>query len=125
MIINDYSPLGLAFIGDAAFNLKVKDYVVREKARINDMQKESIKYVSAKAQANYADYLCENGLLTEEETDVYKRGRNAKSHHKAKNADVITYKMATGFESLWGYWYLNGDNERIEQIWDIIRTIQE
>lgn len=125
MIINDYTPLGLAFIGDAHYNLVVKDYVVREKARINDMQKESIRYVSAPAQARYITYLIDNGILTEEEIDIYKRGRNSKPHHKAKNADVITYKMATGFESLWGYWYLSDDKQRMKQIWDIIRNLED
>ncbi len=124
-IINDYTPLALAFIGDAHYNLTVKDYVVRNAQTINKMQKDSVRYVSASAQARYISYLVDNGLLSEEELDVYHRGRNSKPHHKAKNADIITYKMATGFESLWGYWYLNDDQQRMKQVWDIIRTIEE
>ena len=124
-IINEYTPLALAFIGDAHFNLTVKDYIVRSFETINRMQKESVRYVSAAAQARCISHLVDNCLLSEEELEVYKRGRNSKPHHKAKNADIITYKMATGFESLWGYWYLSEDKQRMKQVWDIIRTIEE
>ncbi|MBR0137252.1 MAG: ribonuclease III [Erysipelotrichaceae bacterium] len=124
-IINEYTPLALAFIGDAHFNLTVKDHIVRSFETINKMQKESVRYVSAAAQAGYISYLLEKDLLSEEEQEIYKRGRNSKPHHKAKNADIITYKMATGFESLWGYWYLSENQQRMKQVWDIIRTIGE
>ena len=55
---------------------------------------------------------------------IFKKGRNAKSHNAPKNTDAVTYRISTGFEALWGYWYLSGKQQRMEQIWDIIETIE-
>ena len=74
-------------------------------------------YVSAKAQAAFIHHLLDQDILTEQEMTYFKRGRNAKTHSIAKNADVNTYRYATGFESFWGYLYLNEETERLEELW--------
>ena len=66
--------------------------------------------------------LLESGVLTDEEIEVYRRGRNSKSHKAPRNTDAVAYHVSTGFEALWGYLYLEERVERLEQIWDIIRT---
>ena len=73
-------------------------------------------YVSAKAEASLIEKMLERELLTEKELDIYKRGRNAKSHTKAKNTDVITYKMSTGFEAVMGYLHMTEDIDRLEEL---------
>ncbi len=125
MNVNDYSPLTLAFIGDAHYNLVVKRYAIDQKVKSNDLQKIAAHYCSANAQAKYAAYLIDNQLLSEEEMTIYKRGRNAKSHNAPKNTDAVTYRVSTGFEALWGYWYLNDETDRMEQVWNIIKTLEE
>lgn len=108
----------LAFIGDAVMSLKVREHLVNlGYQRPNDLQKKSVKFVSAKAQANFLMALMNSGFFTEAEEVIIKRGRNARIDSKAKNADVITYRLSTGFEALWGYLHLTGQNERIEEIW--------
>lgn len=124
MNVNEYSPLALAFIGDAHYNMIAKRYVIDHEVKMDRMQRLTTKFVSAKAQARIMDYLIKNELLTEEELDYYKRGRNSKAHKPPKNTDVVTYHVSTGFETLWGYWYLNGDETRMRQIWDIIETME-
>ncbi|MCR5148084.1 MAG: hypothetical protein K6C35_03855 [Eubacterium sp.] len=113
--LRGYSGLALAYIGDSIFDLMVKDYFVRK----TNMQTE--KYhkivsgiVKAVNQAELIDNLIEEGVLTEEEMDVYKRGRNSTVHTKAKNATMGEYKKATGFEAVLGYNYLMGNKERIK-----------
>lgn len=69
---------------------------------------------SAKAQASLIQAMLEAQLLTEKEKDIYKRGRNTNSHTKAKNADVVTYRMSTGFEAIMGYLDMTGQTERLE-----------
>lgn len=114
----------LAFIGDAVMSLKVREHLVNlGYQRPNDLQKKSVKFVSAKAQANFLMALVNSGFFTEAEEVIIKRGRNARIESKAKNADVITYRLSTGFEALWGYLHLTGQNERIEEIWQTM--IQE
>ena len=68
------------------------------------------------AQASLIEKMLERELLTEKELDIYKRGRNAKSHTKAKNTDVITYKMSTGFEAVMGYLHMTEDIDRLEEL---------
>ena len=115
---NEYSSLVLAYIGDAVYELYIRNYIVSKgNYRIDEIHKSSIKYVKASAQ-------CENfykikDILTEEEIAVFKRGRNAKSR-PPKNADVMEYKIATGFEALIGYMYINGNEKRIDEIMNII-----
>lgn len=113
--IRTYSPLALAYIGDAVYELVIRTYVVEEGNRqVNRMHKESTTYVKAGAQARLIERL--ESRLTEEELSVYKRGRNAKSYTSAKNATIQDYRMATGFEALIGYLYLTDQWERILEL---------
>ena len=126
MEVNEVSSLALAFVGDAHYSMKVREYLVMNShEKTNKLQRLSTRYVSAKAQASIMSELLDRELLTEQEIDIYKRGRNAKSNSVPKNTDVQTYHISTGFEALWGYWYLNGELNRLEQIWNVIRTVVE
>lgn len=107
-----YSPLVLAYIGDAVFELFIRTKVVNHGSmQVNKMHKKSASLVKAETQANLIKVLEE--ALTGEEHAVYKRGRNARSASVAKHATMIDYRMATGFEALMGYLYLTGQYERL------------
>ena len=82
----------------------------------NKLHQEATKYVSAKAQARLISLMLEEQLLTEKEEEIYKRGRNTNSHTKAKNADVVTYRMSTGFEAVMGYLHMTENLERLESL---------
>ena len=110
--IRTYSPLTLAYIGDGIFDIVIRSVVVAKgNSRANDLHKRTSKIVKAHTQALMIEAL--EGELTEEEADVYRRGRNAKSGTMAKNASMSDYRKATGFEALMGYLYLKDDFERI------------
>lgn len=107
-----YSPLTLAYIGDGIYEIIIRTMVVAEgNEQVNKLHKKVSQLVKAKAQADMILSLMDE--LTEEEVSVYRRGRNAKSHTAAKNADIIDYRTATGFEALMGYLYLTGQMERM------------
>ena len=115
-----YSPLSLAFIGDSIYGAIAKSVVVlRGNCPANALDHKAVKYIKAVSQAKVADHLVDKGLLTDEETAVYKRGRNAKSPTTAKNAPVGDYRKATGLEALVGYLYLKGDMDRVLEIMKI------
>lgn len=106
-----YSPLALAYIGDALYDLIIRTVVVERANRpVRDLHRIAVKYVSAEAQAEVASALLDR--LTEEEGAVYRRGRNSKPHTKAKNASMEDYLKATGFEAVLGYLYLTDNLER-------------
>lgn len=110
--IRTYSPLTLAYIGDAIYDLVIRTIVVeRGNTSPNKLHKKTVKYVSAVVQAKLVDGLWEE--LTQEEQEICRRGRNAKSYTTAKNASVIEYRKATGLEALCGYLYLQGRQERL------------
>jgi ribonuclease-3 family protein len=110
--IRTFSPLTLAYIGDAIYDLVIRTIVVsRGNRSANQLHKTAVKYVNARVQAQMIDALEEE--LTEEEMAVYHRGRNAKSYTSAKNASIIEYRKATGLEALCGYLYLMGEQERM------------
>ena len=113
--VRTFSPLTLAYIGDAVYDLIVRSVVVeRANASANKLHQKTTKYVKASAQA--AMILALQGELSEEEEAVFKRGRNAKSYTVAKNASMTDYRNATGFEALVGYLYLTGQNARILEL---------
>lgn len=115
----ELSPLNLAFIGDCVYEMLVRERLVSEANRpVNDLHRESVKFVSAKAQT--AAFQKIEPLLTEEETAVFKRGRNAKTGHQPKSASVGEYHCATGVEALFGYLYLTDNNERITYLFNAI-----
>ena len=105
----------LAFLGDAVYALYVRDKLVRSfSGKAGELQKTASKVLSARGQSALLNKVLL--LLTEDEEDVYKRGRNAKKATKSKNADAVEYARSTGFEAVLGYLYLAGDNERIETL---------
>ena len=110
--IRAYSPLTLAYIGDAIYDLVIRTIVVERANRpANKLHKMVIRYVNAGMQAQMIMALEEE--LTEEEKAVYHRGRNAKSYTSAKNASIADYRKATGLEALFGYLYLQGKMDRL------------
>ena len=110
-----YSPLVLAYMGDAVYELYIRSMLVSHaNMQVNKLHKEATGYVKAKAQAEMIKRIMPE--LTEEEISIYKRGRNAHSYTSAKNADIVDYRCATGFEALIGYLYINGNTERIYEI---------
>lgn len=115
------SPLNLAFIGDCIYEILVREMLVTNANRpVNDLHKESIKFVSAKAQTEAFEKI--KGILTEEETAIYKRGRNAKVGHSPKSATEGEYHCATGVEALFGYLYLTEQTDRIKELFSKINT---
>lgn len=111
----EYSPLALAYIGDSIYDLFVRTMILSKGNRhVTQMHRDSVHFVKAHSQAVSA-YEIES-ILTEDEMRVLKWGRNAKSNTTPKNADVTDYRMATGFETLIGYLYLNGENERLAHL---------
>ena len=116
--IRTYSPLTLAYIGDAIYDLVIRTVVVERANRPNgDLHHITVKYVNAGAQAKMIEALQDK--LTEEEQTVYRRGKNSKPHTMAKNATPADYRKATGFEAVMGYLYLKGETERMLEL---IRT---
>ena len=113
--IRTYSPLTLAYIGDAVFEIIVRTLIVEKGQRAEKtMHKHTTKIVCAQTQAQLIDAVYES--LTEEEQDIYRRGKNTKIHSSAKNASLADYRKATGFEVLCGYLFLKEDTARILQI---------
>ena len=113
--LRTYSPLTLAYIGDAIFELVIRTVLVeRKNTQPEKLHKAATKIVKAETQAVMIELLKED--LTEEEMAVFKRGRNAKAVTRAKNATMSEYRRATGFEALMGYLYLKGDMERMFQL---------
>lgn len=110
------SPLTLAYLGDTVYESFIREYLIRKNIflKINDLHKQAIKYVNAKAQSKVIKSLEE--ILTYEEIRVFKRGRNHKKNTSAKNANVVDYRHATGFEALIGFLYLKNEDERLEYI---------
>lgn len=109
------SPLNLAFVGDTVFDLFVRETLVCQANRpVNKLHKEATKMVKAQAQAEAAQKILP--LLTEEEMSVFKRGRNAHTNHKAKNASEGDYHYATAVEALFGYLYLKGKIDRLREL---------
>lgn len=132
-----YNVTSLAYIGDAVYELKIRELVLtgalgQEDAGIDTSvsrisspgplknaglaHKETVRFVSSNGQALAARTMCEKGFLTEEEERILKRGRNHRATSRPANADPRKYKWATGFESLIGYLHLACDYERIDEI---------
>ncbi|TDM00892.1 Mini-ribonuclease 3 [Macrococcus carouselicus] len=112
-----YNPLTLAYLGDALLDLHIRMHVIRKlQAKPNALHRAATFYVSAKSQAQTFDALVAESYFTAAEYDVLMRGRNAKSHTKAKNTDVLTYKKSTGLEAVIGYLKLSGEDERLQAL---------
>ena len=113
--INSYSPLALAYVGDAVYELYIRTLLLsRGNAPVHKLHRQSVAFVKAKAQSDIVHKLMER--LDPVEQDVVRRGRNAKSGTIPKNADVADYKYATGFETLLGYLYIKQDFARLLEV---------
>ena len=111
----------LAYLGDAIYEVYIRKHLIEKGiALVDDLQKEAVKYVSAKNQSRILKWLEEKNIFKEEEIDIIKRGRNYKRGSHPKNTDIITYKNSTGFESLIGYLYLEKENDRIDELMKLI-----
>ena len=118
---NQYSTLTLAYVGDCVYELYVRLYLIKDKDfPVKVLHKSATGFVKASAQAEYFRRI--EGILTDEEMSVFKRGRNTNSH-PPKNADMVDYKIATGVETLIGYTYLKGDNKRLMELLGYIKDI--
>lgn len=107
----------LAYLGDSVYEVYIRDYLIHKGiAKVEQLQLEAINYVSAKSQARILNKLIDNNFLTDNEIEIVKRGRNYNRLSHPKNTDIITYKMATGFETLIGYLYIDNNKERINEI---------
>lgn len=114
------NPLIYAYIGDSIYESYVRKHLINKNiSKLKDLQKESLNYVSAKSQRRIFEDLENNNVLTEEELELAKWGRNAKGG-KSKATDIVTYRIATGLECLIGYLYLENKIERIDEIMNFI-----
>lgn len=114
----ELSPLALAYIGDAVYEVYVRQYVLAQlNHRPHVLHQRSSSYVSAKAQAKALHHLLPE--LTEQEANIVRRGRNAKSGTIPKNAEIADYKQSTAFECLIGYLYYTKNEARLAQIMDL------
>lgn len=113
--VKQLSPLTWAYVGDAVYELYIRTHLINTtKLKPHELHIKSIKYVKAKAQAELLQQL--EDILTEEEKDIVRRGRNTKINHIAKNATVQDYIYATAFEALIGYLYLTKQEQRLESL---------
>ncbi len=124
MDVKEVNVKTLAYIGDAVYELYVREHVISNShEQVNKLHKKTIKYVSAKAQAKVVEALQDE--LSIDEKDIIRRGRNADANTVPKNTDVVTYKIATGFEALIGYLYLSKNETRLKDLINKSITIIE
>ena len=117
--LNAISNLGLAHLGDAVFELMVRSWLcLHGKATAKGLHRATVSYVSAPAQAKRAEKI--KGLLSEEEADIFRRGRNASPHTIPPNASRGEYQTATALEALFGWLYLRGENDRLNELFSIM-----
>lgn len=113
--IKQMNPVVLAFVGDAVYTLLVREKLALSSAcKTGELNRRASERVSAHGQSERLETILP--LLTEEEAEIFRRGRNAKKPTKSKNASVGEYVRSTGFESLLGYLYLTGQYQRIAQL---------
>ena len=116
----DYQQLNgiaLAYLGDAVYEVFIRQHLLAlGMSKPNRLKHQATHYVSAKAQAALIELMKADDLLTEDEWSYFKRGRNANSYTHAKHTSVLTYRMSTGFEALFGYLQLSGQFERINEL---------
>ncbi|MEG1475566.1 MAG: ribonuclease III domain-containing protein [Longicatena sp.] len=126
MDVRAYNGTSLAYIGDAVMSLYAREKLLSDGYQQSKiLQKESEKWVSAKAQSYFLMTLENQHFFHEDEWNIVLRGRNTNPKSKAKNADVLTYRKATGLEAIFGYLYLNKQTQRLDELWQAILTIGE
>lgn len=113
-----------AYLGDAIYELYIREFLIEKGiVKVNELQKQSVSYVSAKAQAKFLRELINKDFFNDEELSIIKNARNHKSH-SSKSADILTYKHATALEAIIGYLYYQKDKKRIEQIINEIKLME-
>ena len=118
--VNMLSPLTWAYVGDCVYELYIRTNLVnRTKLKPHKLHIETIKYVKAKAQADFLKNI--ESSLTEKELDIVRRARNTNNHHLPKNADPADYMYATAFEGLIGFLYLTKQDERLQEIFNMVK----
>lgn len=121
MDVREVNVLVLAYLGDTIYEDYIRKYLISLGINnVDELQKKSVNYVSAKHQAEVIKKLLDENLLSEEEVDVFKRARNYKSTSHPKNCDIVTYKHATGLEAVIGYLELTNNRVRIDEIMEYI-----
>ncbi len=121
MDVREVNVLVLAYLGDTIYEDYIRKYLISLGINnVDELQKKSVNYVSAKHQAGFIKKLLDENLLSEEEVDVFKRARNYKSTSHPKNCDIVTYKHATGLEAVIGYLELTNNRVRIDEIMEYI-----
>ena len=116
-MIKEINSLVLAYLGDTIYEDYIREYLINKGlGNVNDLQKESIRYVSAKAQASYLEKLIQKDFFSGEELEIIRRARNHKNNSHPRNCDIVTYKKATGLEALIGYLKLENNTTRISEI---------
>ena len=124
MNVDTINIIALAYLGDSIYEVYIRKMLLEKGIqKVDLLQQEAVKYVSAKGQAKILNHLLENNILTEKEIDIVKRGRNNKRNYHPKNTDIITYKMSTGFEALIGYLYYEQKLERLKEIFNNIGVV--
>lgn len=114
---NTLSGQTLAYLGDGIYEAAIRRHLIKGgMLKPQNLQRTATHYVSAKAQAGLIAKMLDTGFLTEEEETAYRRGRNAKTHTKAKNTSLATYEMSTGFEAVFGYLDLAGEEGRVKEL---------
>lgn len=114
--------LALAYIGDAIYEVYIREHLLNQGLeKVNKLQRDATKYVSARGQADYLKMLINDNFLTEDELALVTRARNHKTNSHPKNTDIITYKNATGLEALIGCLYLEKKYDRIDEIMNYIK----
>ena len=120
MDANLLNGLSLAYIGDAVFEIKIREYALSlGYSNVNKLHKFVCSYTSGKAQSEIIRYYLANGILSEKEEEIYKRGRNSHNHSVRKNIDIQSYMEATGFVAIIGYLFLSNNFTRINELVDI------
>lgn len=118
---SELNVLALAYLGDSIYEIYVRKFLIEKGiVKVKELQAEAIKYVSAKGQAYYLKEWLEQELLEQEELAIVNRARNHKGNRHPKNTDILTYKHATALEALIGFWYLEKNFERLNQMITLI-----
>lgn len=125
MNLKNNNVLQLAYMGDAIYEVYIREFLINKGiVKVNDLQKNAVKYVSAKAQANFLMNLINENFFDDIELEIIKRARNHKSRIP-KNTDIVTYKYATSLEAVIGYLYLSNNKSRIDKIMEYILSTSD
>lgn len=117
----EINSLALAYLGDSIYEVYIRFSLISQGiCKVNMLQEQAKKYVSAKGQAYILKQLLEQNVFSDEELSIIKRARNHKSHKSPKNTDVVTYKLSTGLEALFGYLFLENRKDRLNELMKLI-----